>query len=520
MANLVISGDTSGSVTLAAPAVSGTTVLTLPTTTGTLVVTGGAQTVQFAAGSAAAPSITFTGDTNTGMFSPGADTIAFTEGGVESMRIDASGNMGIGTTSPSFRLDVQGSSGVGIRLLETSTGNNNRLVISQSGTSTIYNSTYASGSANHVWQIADIERMRIDSAGNVGIGIAPAAWSGFKALQINSLTNFWNNGAAGGASYYSNNLYYNGSNRIYQTTGFASEYTMGSGIHTWSTASSGTAGNTVTLNESMRIASNGYVGIGTSGPAGILDVVGGGSASTGNWVYIKGGNVGSSNPSIAAGVAFGQNFSSGNSETNLVWGQTIGSGQYLSISKWTGSAVTEQVRVNSAGEFFIQCTGIDVDRPNVAGGTLKQTNGNTKVRVTGDGTAAFQFYSPTGGTSTVGAISANAASTTYATTSDYRLKEKIAPMTGALAKIALLKPVTYKWKSNGANGQGFIAHELQEVSPDCVTGEKDAVREDGVPIYQGVDTSFLVATLTAAIQEQQALITQLQADVAALKGAK
>jgi hypothetical protein len=93
-------------------------------------------------------------------------------------------------------------------------------------------------------------------------------------------------------------------------------------------------------------------------------------------------------------------------------------------------------------------------------------------------------------------------------------------MTGALAKIALLKPVTYKWKSNGANGQGFIAHELQEVSPDCVTGEKDAVREDGVPIYQGVDTSFLVATLTAAIQEQQALITQLQADVAALKGAK
>lgn len=173
---------------------------------------------------------------------------------------------------------------------------------------------------------------------------------------------------------------------------------------------------------------------------------------------------------------------------------------------------------NNDGVWFIACTGIDVDRPNVAGGTIKQANGNTKVRVTGDGTAAFQFYSPTGGTSTVGAISANAASTTYATTSDYRLKESVAPMTGALAKIALLKPVTYKWKSNGADGQGFIAHELQEVAPDCVTGEKDAVREDGVPIYQGIDTSFLVATLTAAIQELNVKIEAQALEIATLKG--
>jgi len=59
---------------------------------------------------------------------------------------------------------------------------------------------------------------------------------------------------------------------------------------------------------------------------------------------------------------------------------------------------------------------------------------------------------------------------------------------------------------------------LQAVVPDCVTGAKDALDEDGKPVYQGIDVSFLVATLTAAIQEQQALITQLQADVATLKG--
>lgn len=165
------------------------------------------------------------------------------------------------------------------------------------------------------------------------------------------------------------------------------------------------------------------------------------------------------------------------------------------------------------GSWYNYCTGIDVDRPNVAGGTIKQTNGNTKVRVTGDGTAAFQFYSPTGGTSPVGSVVVGASSTSYATSSDYRLKENIAPMTGALDKVAKLKPVTYNWKSDNSVGEGFIAHELAEVVPNAVTGEKDAVREDGVPIYQGIDTSFLVATLTAAIQELNEKVTALEAQL-------
>ena len=83
-------------------------------------------------------------------------------------------------------------------------------------------------------------------------------------------------------------------------------------------------------------------------------------------------------------------------------------------------------------------------------------------------------------------------------------------MTGALAKVALLKPVTYKWNVDGSDGQGFIAHELAEVVPDCVTGEKDGVDVEGNPRYQGVDTSFLVATLTAAIQELTARVAQLE----------
>jgi hypothetical protein len=118
----------------------------------------------------------------------------------------------------------------------------------------------------------------------------------------------------------------------------------------------------------------------------------------------------------------------------------------------------------------------------------------------------------------MGYIYSDGSSTSYVTTSDYRLKENIQPMVSGLSKVMLLKPCTYKWKDMDKIGEGFIAHELQAVCPDAVYGEKNAVNEDGSIKAQGIDTSFLVATLTAAIQEQQSLIQQLQADVAALKG--
>lgn len=111
----------------------------------------------------------------------------------------------------------------------------------------------------------------------------------------------------------------------------------------------------------------------------------------------------------------------------------------------------------------------------------------------------------------VGNISVSASATAYNTSSDYRLKDNVAPMTGALSRVALLKPVTYSWKIDGSAGEGFIAHELQEVCPLAVTGEKDAVNEDGSVKSQSIDVSFLVATLTAAIQELKAIVdTQAQ----------
>jgi len=130
----------------------------------------------------------------------------------------------------------------------------------------------------------------------------------------------------------------------------------------------------------------------------------------------------------------------------------------------------------------------------------------------------IQFLNSAG--NQAGAINHNGTITVnYGSGSDYRLKDNVQPMVGALDQISRLKPVTYNWIIDNSAGQGFIAHELQEVVPDCVVGEKDALNEDGSIKSQMVDTSFLVATLTAAIQEQQALITTLTARITALESA-
>jgi len=183
-----------------------------------------------------------------------------------------------------------------------------------------------------------------------------------------------------------------------------------------------------------------------------------------------------------------------------------------------GIAGSETARIDASGNLLVGRTTAYSD--GTLGIPLFQVKG-----VVGAAAAAFiatttgaisiiGFVNPNG---TVGSISVNGTSTAYSTSSDYRLKNTIAPITGALAKVAALKPVTYKWNADGSDGEGFIAHELAEVCPHAVTGEKDAVDADGKPKYQGIDVSFLVATLTAAIQEQQALIQSLAQRISALE---
>jgi len=113
--------------------------------------------------------------------------------------------------------------------------------------------------------------------------------------------------------------------------------------------------------------------------------------------------------------------------------------------------------------------------------------------------------------SNVGFISITSTTTTYNTTSDYRLKTDDTPLSGvdALTKVMSIEPVEFIWKSTGMPDVGFIAHKLQEVVQQAVTGDKDGVDINGNILPQGVDSSKLVPWLVAAMQEQQSQIESL-----------
>jgi len=212
--------------------------------------------------------------------------------------------------------------------------------------------------------------------------------------------------------------------------------------------------------------------------------------------------------------------------TTSTSGETIGDLVFATRSATTNTAASERMRITSAGEMLVGTntqvgsgkTVIAYDSNVYVGIAINQTNASSAGTM-----IAFRLNNVE-----KGSIYQNTSTVSYLTTSDYRLKENVVPMAGALAKVTQLKPCTYTWKLDGSAGQGFIAHELQAVVPDCVSGEKDAVEtyadEDGneqtKPKYQGVDTSFLVATLTAAIQELNAKVEAQAAEIAALKVAK
>jgi hypothetical protein len=379
------------------------------TVAGTFVASGGAtlsgtntlsgSTVMTAsAGTSASPSIHFSSDTNTGIFSPAADTIAFAEGGVEAARFDSSGNLRVGTTSSLSVADkltvvggnfaVQRSSGITTFMGDNTTDG------------------YAGTATNHAFALLtnSVERARIDTSGNVGIGTS----SPIRPLQVGAYGT--GNGEIALAS---------------STTGFGS-------------------------------------------------------------------------------VLFGD----GGTGTDIYRGYVQYS--HTSDAMIFATAAIERMRIDSSGNLLVGTTstatptqGFVFDRSTDSLMRIGHTTGT----VSGSNYVIFGFNA-----GVIGSISQSGTTAVlYNTSSDYRLKENIAPMTGALAKVAQLSPVTYNWKADGSAGQGFIAHELQAVVPDAVTGEKDGEE------MQGVDYGKITPLLTAALQEAIAEIQSLKARIAVLE---
>jgi hypothetical protein len=334
-------------------------------------------------------------------------------------------------------------------------------------------------------------------------------------------------------SYLSANANNDGTGWKYVETRPAGQYRIDNNAHAWFTAASGTAGNAISFTQAMTLDASGRLLVGTtSAPssAGVKFVIGGvtspamqfASTSTGGGAleapagaglvcYTYTGAVGSESYTERARISADGTF-------RVKGAGTAGSTDAFQVS---GSAPADAARLDSSGNLLVGKTsygsvaGVGSQLGALGVGIFTAANDAPLYlnRTSSDGFIAA-FYKD--GTN-VGSISVTSTATAYNTSSDYRLKNTIAPMTGALAKVALLKPCTYKWNVDGSDGQGFIAHELAAVCPQAVSGEKDGVDAEGNPQYQGIDTSFLVATLTAAIQEQQALINDLRARVAALE---
>ena len=180
----------------------------------------------------------------------------------------------------------------------------------------------------------------------------------------------------------------------------------------------------------------------------------------------------------------------------------------------------ERMRIDSSGNLLVACTSTSTVNAGIA--IIPNANTNTVgyVRIghasgAGSGTGYLDFLYNNGIIGSVQQNGTNAVS--FNTSSDYRLKANVAPMTTGLATVAALKPVTYEWISDQSQGEGFIAHELAEVIPLAVTGAKDAVDADGNPVHQGVDYSKIVVHLVAAIQELSAKNDALEASNAAFE---